>query len=87
MSRKSKLLSKIRQNPKNVKFNELSTFLGLCGYKLRPPKSGSHRWFFKHGCEPIHFPEHRPIGTVYIKRLLEILESNGSLDDEQDTFI
>jgi hypothetical protein len=67
MSRKTKLYAKFRQNPRDVKFEEFRTFLELCGYVLRPPKSGSHRWFTKAGCEPIHFPEHRPVDSVYIK--------------------
>lgn len=82
MSRKSKLYSKIAQNPTGVKYEDLKTLLELCGYKLRPPGGGSHRWFCKKGCAPIHFPEHKPVKTVYVKEALKILIENGSLDEE-----
>ena len=82
MSRRMKLYAKIRQNPKDVRYEELKTLLELCGYSLRQTSGGSHRWFVKPGCEPIHFPEHHPVGEVYVKKALKVLEDNGSLDDD-----
>jgi hypothetical protein len=82
MSRKIKLYNQVKQNPKNVKFNEICALLELCDYTLRPPSGGSHRWFNKPGCPPINFPEHRPVGEVYIKKILHILEEYGDLEEE-----
>jgi len=82
MSRKEKLYAKIQQNPSNVRYEELRTLLEMCGYVLRPSGGGSHRWFNKPGCEPIHFPEHRPVGSVYVKKALRILEKNCDFNDD-----
>ena len=69
-----KLYQKIKNNPKNVSYSELRTLIEYCGYEQRPSSSGSHRWFRKKGCPPIHFPEHHPIGKNYVKDTLNILE-------------
>jgi hypothetical protein len=81
MSRINKLYQRIVQNPKDVSFDQFQTLLEACGYQLRRGGSGSHRWFNKKGCPPIHFPEHRPVGEVYIKKALRILAENGDLDE------
>jgi hypothetical protein len=82
MRRAKKLYERIRRNPKNVKYNELKTLLEACGYTLRPSSGGSHRWFYKKGCNPIHFPEHRPLGEVYGKRALRVIEECIDFDQE-----
>ena len=82
MNRKKKLYERIKKSSANVKFDGLKTLLELCGYTLRTSSGGSHRWFIKKGCEPIHFPEHRPLGEVYVRKALRILEECCDLDDE-----
>ena len=82
MGRKAKFYNRFLQNPSNVKYAQLRTLLELCGYTLRPSSGGSHRWFTKKGCPPIHFPEHRPVGKKYVNDVLKILEEYCDLDDE-----
>ncbi len=81
MSRKSKLYWRVKQNAKNCSYEDLSTLLFACEYELRSPGGGSHRWFEHPTCPPIHFPEHKPVGKVYVERALDILITCGCLDD------
>jgi len=82
MSRRRKLYEQIKNNPSNVKYTDFKNLLEACGYMLRPGGGGSHRWFSKPGCPPIHFPEHRPVKEIYIRKALPILEEYCDLDDE-----
>ena len=83
MTQKRRLFDKFKQNPRNVKYDEFATLLEACGYTLRKGGVGSHRWFSPpKGCPPIHFPEHRPVGEVYIKKALRILEECCNLDED-----
>ena len=81
MPTKKKLYEKIKQNPTNVTYEELKSLVLSCGYELRKGGGGSHRWFRQEGYPPIHFPEHRPVGKVYVKEILGILEKYFNLDD------
>ena len=81
MSRIKKLYERIKNNPANVNYDDLMTLLDRCGYKLRPTSGWSHRWFFKKDCEPIHFPENRPIREVYVRRIIKVLEKNCDIDE------
>ena len=82
MSRWDKLLDRITQLSKDVRFDELRRILESYGYKMNSPRGGSsHYTFRKPGKGPITIPKHEPIKTVYVRMVREIIESEAS-DDE-----
>ena len=82
MSQCDKLLYKIKNLSKEVRFNELKKILEAYGYTMYSPNSGSsHYTFRKAGKNPITIPKHEPIKTVYVKMIKEIIESEDA-DDE-----
>ena len=76
LSKWEKLLSKIIELSKNVRFAELKKILEDYGYVERKPRSGSSHWTFrKQGKPPITIPENEPIKQMYVKLVKEIVES------------
>lgn len=76
MSKREKRLQRIRQNPNEVSFEELSLILEDFGFTYRK-NSGSHRTFScKIGdrTEAITIPYRRPIKPVYVKQALELID-------------
>lgn len=78
MSKWDKLLSKICNLSKDVRFDEIQKILESYGYKMTIPKNGSsHYTFRKTGYQPITIPKHKLIKEVYIKLVKNIVESEG----------
>ncbi|MBT1278938.1 type II toxin-antitoxin system HicA family toxin [Thermoanaerobacter sp. CM-CNRG TB177] len=83
MSQTRKLFQKIKENPKNVRFEDINKLLGYYGFVIREPRSGSSHVTYYHPklAEILTIPKHRPhIKPVYIKRalrLIEMLEKRG----------
>ena len=73
MTRREKELERIRNNPTNVRFEDLDRLLRSYGFERRPPR-GSHYFYKKKGCRPISIPRHKPVKTVYVKRALALIE-------------
>ena len=48
MSKKTKLLERIKNNPKDVKFSEVQNLLKDVGFKERQPKGGSSHYVYYH---------------------------------------
>lgn len=72
MSKKNKLFSAMKNNPKDVPFEDIKKLLE--GYKyICHNSSGSHFVFRKEFCEHIVIPYHKPIKAIYVKHVLEIL--------------
>jgi predicted RNA binding protein YcfA (HicA-like mRNA interferase family) len=46
MSRDDKLLRKMRQSPRNIRFSELDGFLRRQGFKRRQPRKGGSHYFY-----------------------------------------
>jgi len=75
VSKWEKLLSRIKNLDKNMRFAELKKILESYGYEMRSPSGGSsHCTFRKKGRNPITIPMHEPIKTVYILMVKEIIE-------------
>ena len=76
MTELEKLLAKIRNNPRHVRFEELDRVLRRMGFERRQPGSGSsHYIYFRQGQPPITVPYRQPhIKETYIKRAIAILE-------------
>lgn len=72
MATKDKLLKKITNNPKNVKFEELKKLLVWYEY-LHVSTSGSHYKFKKDGMS-IVVPYKKPIKEIYVKQILQLLK-------------
>ncbi len=77
MTKKEKLFEKIKNNPKNVSFSEITKLL-LDENFILERVSGSHHIFKK---DDIIFviPMHQnKVKTIYVKRVIEIIEENRS---------
>jgi predicted RNA binding protein YcfA (HicA-like mRNA interferase family) len=76
MSQKEKLLAKLRQNPKNIRPEELEQILLWFGFAKREGK-GSHT-VYKRGEYRLTVPYKKPfLKPIYIKLALEILDELG----------
>lgn len=78
MSKWDKLLMRISNLSKDIRFDELRKVMESYGYKMSMPRSGSsHYTFRKPGCQPITIPRHEPIKKVYVEMVKEIVESEA----------
>ena len=72
MSKKEKLLTAIRNNPKNVNFEDLKKLLETNGY-TSDNSGGSHWVFRKDDCEAQVVPRKKPVKAIYVIRALKAL--------------
>ena len=80
MSQFDKLLLKIKNLSKDLRFNELRKVLEYYGYTMYAPRSGSsHYTFRKPGRPPITIPKHEPIKRIYVIMVKEAVESEEDL--------
>ena len=78
MSKWDKLLMRISNLSKDIRFDELRKVMESYGYKMNAPRRGSsHYTFRKPGCQPITIPRHEPIKKVYVVMVKEIVESEA----------
>ncbi|NHZ72266.1 MAG: addiction module toxin, HicA family [Aquificales bacterium] len=76
MSKKEKLLAKLRRNPKNIRPEELEHVLVRLGFKKRQGR-GSHM-VYKRGEYRLTVPYKKPfLKPIYIKLALEIIDELG----------
>ena len=76
MSKWDKLIARICNLSKDIRFNELRKILESYGYEMNSPRSGSsHYTFRKRGCMPITIPKHEPIKKVYVE-MVKIIVGN-----------
>ena len=76
MSQWDKLIKRMRNLSKDLRFDELRKVLESYGYVMNAPRSGSsHYTFRKIGCVPITIPKHEPIKRVYVEMVRQIVES------------
>ena len=79
MSKWDKLIEKILNLSKDMRFDELRKVLESYGYVMNAPGSGSsHYTFRKPGAMPITIPKHEPIKKIYVQMVKEIVESEVS---------
>ncbi len=78
LSKIQKLLERIRNNPKTVRFDELESILTSEGFKQRQPGGGSSHHIFKKGTITISVPYCTPyVKKEYVKQVIELLEGAG----------
>lgn len=79
MSQWDKLIARICNLSKDLRFDELRRVLESCGYEMNAPRSGSsHFTFRKHNCMPITIPKHEPIKKIYVEMVRQIVESEAN---------
>ena len=72
MSQTEKLLERFRQNPRNVRFEEMDKLLLSLGFEKR--QKGSHATYILKGQGRITIPLRKPfILPVYVKEVLSLL--------------
>lgn len=85
MSKWDKLIMRICNLSKDLRFDELKKVLESYGYKINAPKSGSsHYTFRKNGCMPITIPKNEPIKKVYVEMVRHIVESEANKDEKSE---
>lgn len=81
MGKLEKLLQKIKNNPKQVRFEELDKILIRAGFERRQPGSGSSHYVYTKGIAQITVPKRQPyILTCYVQAAIKTLE--GEIGDE-----
>ena len=89
MSKRKKLLERIRRNPRNVSFEDLITLLNYYGFDLIRSK-GSHRSFkglVGGQAFLLTVPYKRPLQAIYVKQALSLVErviAERELDEDED---
>ena len=85
MSKWDKLITRICNLSKDLRFNELRKVLESYGYEMNAPRSeSSHYTFRKQGCMPITIPKHEPIKKVYVEMVRQIVESEAKNDEDAE---
>lgn len=75
MSKADKTLDQMRTNPRDWRIEDLESVARRHGLTVRKP-GGSHVIFQKSGVDlEVSVPAHKPIKPVYVRRLLELLET------------
>ena len=83
MPKWDKLITRICNLSKDLRFDELRKVLESYGYEMNAPRSGSsHYTFRKQGCTPITIPKHEPIKKVYVEMVRLIVE--GEVKNDED---
>lgn len=72
MSKKDKLIKAMKNNPKNIPFEDIKKLLEDHGYVYHN-SGGSHFVFRKDNMASIVIPYRKPIKAIYVKHVLEIL--------------
>ncbi len=80
--KKEKIYRKLKENPKNVRFEDLCKALELFGFKYRGGK-GSHRVFTKKGIKEILTIQHvKCKAKLYqVKQFLKLVERYNLLEE------
>ena len=78
MGKLEKLLLRIRNNPKTVRFTELEKVLAQSGFTKRQPSGGSSHYIFTKNNFILCVPKHKPfVKSIYIEQLIKWLEENN----------
>ncbi len=83
MTKKAKLIEKLRSNPKEFTWDDATSLMGSCGFKLKNAKRGSGRMFVHgHTTQKVRLHEPHPqktLLTYMVDLLVEALEAAGEL--------
>ena len=85
MSKWDKLIDRIIELSKDLRFDEIRKVLEAYGYTMNAPASGSsHDTFRKPGCNPITIPKHEPIKKTYVEMVKDVVEREAENNDEDE---
>lgn len=85
MSKWDKLIARICNLSKDLRFDELRKVMESYGYEMNAPRGGSsHYTFRKPGCMPITIPKQEPIKKVYVEMVRQIVESEAKNDEDAE---
>ncbi len=79
---RDKAFEKIKQNPKNVRFETINNILIRHGFTVRQPKSGSSHYTYKKGKFTLTIPRHQPVRAVYIRKAIQFIEASEEEGDK-----
>ncbi len=87
LSRRQKRLQKMRQNPKNVAFDDLNQLLHDYGFELRRVTGSHHIFEYTLEDERLKFivPFGRPVKPYYIKEAIRIIDRMAQSESEDDS--
>ncbi len=75
LSQFEKLLQRIRNNPKTVKFDEIKKVLLKYGYVCTQPKEGSSHYTFRKGENLLTVPKHGAyVKEIYVRQVIDALD-------------
>lgn len=76
MSQFEKLLLRIRNNPKSVKFEELKKILTKYGYECTQPSGGSSHYTFRKNGTILTVPKHGAyVKEIYVRHVIAALDA------------
>jgi hypothetical protein len=92
MAKDDKIIRKLKQSKRNVKFSELDGFLKRQGFEVRQPRKGSSHYVYKRGegDEKIRFTIVKPHGKkktvdpAAVDEVLDKLELEEAEEQEDD---
>jgi predicted RNA binding protein YcfA (HicA-like mRNA interferase family) len=86
LSKLEKLLERIRNNPKTVRFEELDKILRKAGFVRRQSRKGtSHYVYTKDGADSVTVPFRTPyVLVVYVEEAMEAIGDFFDQEDEQN---
>jgi predicted RNA binding protein YcfA (HicA-like mRNA interferase family) len=78
ITKKEKLLNRIKNNPITVKFEELDKILQDVGFERRQPSGGSSHYTYGLADKILTVPYKKPyIKVIYVKMAIKLLEDLG----------
>lgn len=76
LSQFEKLLLRIRNNPKAVKFEELKKILTKYGYECTQPSGGSSHYTFRKDGKILTVPKHGAyVKEIYVRQVIAALDA------------
>ena len=78
-NRIDKLVEKVRESIKNVRFDDLKKILEAINYECIKRNTGSHHTFRKKGYLPIVIPKANPVNPAYVRIVLETYDNHTRL--------
>ncbi|ACV64569.1 YcfA family protein [Desulfofarcimen acetoxidans DSM 771] len=81
MGKLEKLLKKIKNNPKAMRFEELDKILIRTGFNRRQPRKGSSHYIYSKGSKRLTVPFDEPhIKTIYVELAINLLKGEINND-------
>ena len=80
MSKREKLLEKIRNNPRSVRFEEIDLLLEQSGFRRRQASKGSSHYFYIHGMYNISIARRTPY--LHPKAVKDVLDTLALIEKE-----